>query len=205
MKLLGIVCSPRKKGNTEVLVKLVLDSAQKHGAETEIINICDYDIAPCDGCESCEKTGKCKINDDMQTIYAKFLKSDAIVVGSPVYYWGVTAQAKAMIDRTFVFRKERRLRNKVAGAVVVARDTGASAAFSQLSDFFNLHRMIPARSIGPRTADELARERGGGVIAYADKRGEVRGNEKAIGEAESLGKAIVETLRMLQSGSQEAR
>jgi multimeric flavodoxin WrbA len=105
-----------------------------------------------------------------------------------------------MIDRTFVFRKERRLRNKVAGAVVVARDTGASAAFSQLSDFFNLHRMIPARSIGPRTVEELARERGGGVIAYADKRGEVSENKKAMAEAQSLGKAMVETIQILRRG-----
>ena len=200
MKIMGIVCSPRKKGNTEVLVKEVLDSTHKHGAETEMINICDYAIAPCDGCESCDKTGRCKIKDDMQGIYAKLLAYDGIVVGSPVYYWGVTAQAKAMIDRTFVFRKERRLRNKVAGAVVVARDTGASAAFSQLSDFFNLHRMIPARSIGPKTGEELARERGGGVIAYADKRGEVSENKKAIAEAQSLGKAMVETIQILRRG-----
>jgi len=200
MKILGIVCSPRKKGNTKVLVKEVLDSAHKHGAEIEVITICDYAIAPCDGCESCESTGKCKIEDDMQGIYAKLLAYDGIVVGSPVYYWGVTAQAKAMIDRTFVFRKERRLRNKVAGAVVVARDTGASAAFSQLSDFFNLHRMIPARSIGPRTVEELARERGGGVIAYADKRGEVSENKKAMAEAQSLGKAMVETIQILRRG-----
>ena len=199
MKVLGIVCSPRKRGNTEVLVEEVLGSAQKHGAEIEIINVCDSAITPCDGCESCEKTGKCRIEDDMQTIYAKLLASDGIVVGSPVYYWGVTAQAKAMIDRTFVFRRDRRLRNKVAGAVVVARDTGTSAAFGQLSDFFNLHRMIPARSIGPRTVDELAKERGGGVIAYADRRGEVSENKKAILEAQSLGKAMVETIRILRS------
>lgn len=197
MKILGIVCSPRKRGNTEVLVKAALDSATQHGAETDLINICDYAIAPCDGCESCEKTGRCKIADDMQDIYTKLLESDGIIVGSPVYYWGVTAQAKVMIDRTFVFRKERRLRNKVAGAVVVARDTGGSAAFGQLSDFFNLLRMIPARSIGPRTIEELAEERGGGVIAYADKRGEVKSNKKAMAEAQALGKAMVETLQVL--------
>ena len=197
MKILGIVCSPRKRGNTEVLVKEVLDSARSYGAETEMIRASDYTIAPCDGCESCESTGKCKIKDDMQDIYTKLLNSDGIIFGSPVYYWGVTAQAKAIIDRTFVFRRERCLRNKVAGAVIVARDTGASAAFSQLSDFFNLQRMIPARSISPRTVDELAKERGGGVIAYADKRGEVRENRKAMAEAHSLGRAMVETLQIL--------
>ena len=197
MKLLGIVCSPRTNGNTEVLVKEALDTARNLGAETEMIKVSDLNITPCDGCESCDITGECKIEDDMRDIYTKLLYSDGIIFGSPVYFWGVTAQAKAIIDRTFVFRRDRRLRNKVAGAVVVARDSGASATFGALSDFFNLHRMIPARSIGPRTVEELAQEWGGGVIAYADKPGEVKKDEQAIAKAQSLGKAIVETLQAI--------
>jgi multimeric flavodoxin WrbA len=197
VKLLGIVCSPRTNGNTEVLVKEALDTARNLGAETEMIKVSDLNITPCDGCESCDITGECKIEDDMQDIYTKLLHSDGIIFGSPVYFWGVTAQAKAIIDRTFVFRRDRRLRNKVAGAVVVARDSGASATFGALSDFFNLHRMIPARSIGPRTVEELAQEWGGGVIAYADKPGEVKKDEQAIAKAQSLGKAIVETLQAI--------
>jgi len=197
LKLLGIVCSPRNNGNTEILVKEALDSARSLGAETEMIKVTDINITPCDGCESCDITGECKIEDDMQDIYTKLLQSDGIIFGSPVYFWSVTAQAKAIIDRTFVFRRERRLRNKVAGAVVVARQAGASNAFSELSDFFGLHRMIPARSIGPRTEEELAREWGGGVIAYADKPGEVKNNQQAMNRAQSLGKAIVETIQIL--------
>jgi len=198
VKLLGIVCSPRNNGNTEVLVKEALDSARRFGATTEMIKISDLNIMPCDGCESCDITGECKIEDDMQNIYTKLLQSDGIIFGSPVYFWGVTAQAKTVIDRTFVFRRDRRLRNKVAGAVVVARNSGASATFSALSDFFSLHRMIPARSIGPRTVEELAQEWGGGVIAYADKPGEVKKDEQAIAKARSLGKAIVETIQAIK-------
>ncbi len=197
MKLLGIVCSPRSNGNTEVLVKEALDSARSFGVETDMIKVSDLNITPCDGCESCDSTGECKIEDDMQDIYTKLLQSDGIIFGSPVYFWGVTAQAKAIIDRTFVFRRGRRLRNKVASAIVVARESGASNTFSELNDFFNLHRMIPARSIGPRTEEELAKEFGGGVIAYADKPGEVEKDEKAMAKAQSLGKAIVETLQTL--------
>ena len=197
MKVLGIVCSPRNRGNTEILVKEALESARSMGAETEMIKVTDMNITPCDGCESCDITGECKIEDDMQVIYTKLLQSDGIIFGSPVYFWSVTAQAKAIIDRTFVFRKGRRLRNKVAGAVVVARQAGASNAFSELSDFFSLHRMIPARSIGPRTDEELAKEWGGGVIAYADKPGEVKNNQQAMNRAQSFGKAIVETIQIL--------
>ena len=198
MKVLGIVCSPRKNGNTEILVKEALDSAHKLGAETEMIKVSDVNITPCDGCETCDTTGECKIEDDMQGIYTKLLQSDGIIIGSPVYWWGVTAQAKIIIDRTFVFRRGRRLRNKVAGAVVVARQVGASNAFSELNDFFGLHRMIPARSIGPRTEEELAKEWGGGVIAYADKPGEVINNQQAMARAQSLGVAMVETLQMVK-------
>ncbi len=198
MKVLGIVCSPRKNGNTEILVKEALDSAHKLGAETEMIKVSDVNITPCDGCETCEITGECKIEDDMQGIYTKLLQSDGIIIGSPVYWWGVTAQAKIIIDRTFVFRRGRRLRNKVAGAVVVARQVGASNAFSELSDFFGLHRMIPARSMGPRTEEELAKEWGGGVIAYADKPGEVTNNQQAMARAQSLGVAMVETMQMIK-------
>ncbi len=198
MKVLGIVCSPRINGNTEILVKEALDSAHKLGAETEMIKVSDVNIMPCDGCETCEITGECKIEDDMQGIYTKLLQSDGIILGSPVYWWGVTAQAKIIIDRTFVFRRGRRLRNKVAGAVVVARQVGASNAFSELNDFFGLHRMIPARSMGPRTEEELAKEWGGGVIAYADKPGEVINNQQALARAQSLGVAMVETLQMVK-------
>jgi len=198
MKVLGIVCSPRKNGNTEILVKEALDSAHKLGAETEMIKVSDVNIMPCDGCETCDTTGECKIEDDMQGIYTKLLQSDGIIIGSPVYWWGVTAQAKIIIDRTFVFRKGRRLRNKVAGAVVVARQVGASNAFSELNDFFGLHRMIPARSIGPRTEEELAKEWGGGVIAYADKPGEVINNQQAMARAQSLGVAMVETMQIVK-------
>jgi multimeric flavodoxin WrbA len=197
VKVLGLVCSARSNGNTEVLVKEALDSARCNGAETEMIKISNMNIAPCDGCETCDITGECQIEDDMQDIYTKLLQSDGIIFGSPVYFWGVTAQAKAIIDRTFVFRRDRRLRNKVAGAVVVARVSGASAAFGALSNFFNLHRMIPARSIGPRTEEELTEEFGGGVIAYADKQGEVKKDKQALAKARSLGKAIVETLQTL--------
>ncbi len=198
MKVLGIVCSPRKNGNTEILVKEALDSAHKLGAETEMIKVSDVNITPCDGCETCDTTGECKIEDDMQGIYTKLLQSDGIILGSPVYWLGVTAQAKIIIDRTFVFRRGRRLRNKVAGAVVVARQVGASNAFSELNDFFGLHRMIPARSMGPRTEEELAKEWGGGVIAYADKPGEVINNQQAMARAQSLGVAMVETMQMVK-------
>ncbi len=69
MKVLGIVCSPRKEGNTEILVKEALASAHEAGAQTELFRVADKTIAPCDGCGSCFETDMCKIEDDMQPLY----------------------------------------------------------------------------------------------------------------------------------------
>ena len=76
MKVLGIVCSPRKGGNTEIIVNEALASAKALGAEVELVTVIGKNIAPCDGCEACTTTGKCRIEDDMQDIYNKLLQSD---------------------------------------------------------------------------------------------------------------------------------
>lgn len=198
MKVLGIMGSPRKRGNTEILLREVLTSARMHGAETEMLRVSEMDIRPCDGCESCVVTGKCRIKDDMQNVNIKLLESDGIIIGSPVYFWGVTAQVKAILDRTYMFRRGRALRNKVGGAVIVARTTGISSTVSSLRDFFNLQNMIPASSIGTRTPEELAKERNGIAIGYADKKGDISKDERAMAQARALGLASVETINLLR-------
>lgn len=198
MKVLGIVCSPRKRGNTEIMVGESLSAAKELGAETELITLADKRISPCDGCEACQTTRECRINDDMREIYSKLLESDGIIFGTPVYFWTVTAQAKALIDRTYVFREGRRLRNKAAGVVIVARRAGASQTFSVFQNFFNIQRMVPVG--GAIGYEEIGLgERGGGAIAYADKKGEVKQDDRGMVEARALGKAVVRTIKILQS------
>ena len=134
-------------------------------------------------------------------IYSKLLECDGIVFGTPVYFWGVTAQAKALIDRTYVFRKGRELRNKIAGVVVVARRTGAGPAFSAFLDFFNIQRMISAGgAIGYSDQESISPgERGGGAIAYGGKKGEVRQDKQGMAEAQALGKAMVRAIKTLKT------
>ena len=117
MKILGISCSPRANGNTEIMVREALSKAEEEGAQTELVALAQKNIAPCDACLSCRETGKCHKKDDMQDIYVKLLETDGVIFGSPVFYWTVTAQAKALIDRTFVFSKDYKLEGKAAGAV----------------------------------------------------------------------------------------
>lgn len=105
LRVVGIVGSPRKEGNTDILVKEVLRGAGDKGGQVENIFLNDLQIKPCQAeCSShCLKTGKCIIEDDMRDIYNKLFESDVIVLGTPVYWYGPSAQLKAFIDRWFAF------------------------------------------------------------------------------------------------------
>ena len=120
MKVLGIVCSSRKGRNTETLIREALLGASEKGAETDIISFADLSIGPCTGCGSCVKTGKCVVDDDMNSVYLKLLSADGIIIGTPVYFWTVTAQAKLLMDRTYSLHHEKKLKGKICGCVVVA-------------------------------------------------------------------------------------
>lgn len=102
-RILGIMGSPRRNGNTHVLVSRVLEAAQRDGAEVELVCLGDLHIRQCDGCHVCWKTGKCAKNDDMQALYPKLAAADAVVLGTPVYWYGPTALMKAFIDRLVFF------------------------------------------------------------------------------------------------------
>jgi multimeric flavodoxin WrbA len=100
MKVLGLFGSPRRGGNTEILLEEALQGAGKEGAEIERLYLSDLDITPCTECHGCDETGSCVILDDMQKIYPKLLEADAIILASPIFFYGVTAWAKALIDRS---------------------------------------------------------------------------------------------------------
>jgi len=104
MKVLGIVGSKRKSGNTSYLVKQALNTIESKDIETEMIFLGDYNIHGCTGCEGCRDTYKCVIKDDMQKIYPRILNSDAIVLGSPTYFYNITADMKAFIERLYCFQ-----------------------------------------------------------------------------------------------------
>lgn len=99
MKVLGIAGSPRRGGNTDLLLEQAIAGAGNAGAETETILLREMDIAPCLHCDGCLKEGKCVIDDDMQLVYPKLREADRLVIASPMFFMGLTAQTKAMIDR----------------------------------------------------------------------------------------------------------
>jgi multimeric flavodoxin WrbA len=100
MNILGIFGSPRRGGNTDLLLEEALRGAEEEGAKVERLYLSDYTITPCKECHGCDHTGKCVILDDMQKIYPKLLDADVIIFASPIFFYGVTAWAKALIDRS---------------------------------------------------------------------------------------------------------
>jgi len=99
LKVLGIAGSPRRGGNTDLLLAEVMRGAASRGAEVKTIVLDGLLISPCKHCDACLEAGNCKIKDDMQMIYDELEQADRIVLASPIQFMGVTAEAKAMIDR----------------------------------------------------------------------------------------------------------
>jgi multimeric flavodoxin WrbA len=104
MKVLGVVGSRRKNGNTAYLVQEALKEVQSKEVETEIIYLGDYNIRGCNGCEGCKDTYKCVVKDDMQKIYPLVMNADALVLGSPTYFYNITSDMKAFIERLYCFQ-----------------------------------------------------------------------------------------------------
>jgi len=99
LKVLGIAGSPRCDGNTDHLLRQVMAGASSSGVETKTVILSELNIAPCHHCDGCIKTGKCVVDDDMQWLHTDIRETEHIVLASPIFFMGVTAQTKAMIDR----------------------------------------------------------------------------------------------------------
>ena len=101
MLAIGLMGSPRKNGNTNYLLSLLMDELSRLGARTETIKVNDHDIIPCRGCGYCEKKGFCVIQDTMsKDIYPLFRQADVIVAATPIFFYNATAQLKVIIDRS---------------------------------------------------------------------------------------------------------
>jgi multimeric flavodoxin WrbA len=99
VKVLGISGSPRRGGNTDILLAEFLKGAAGKGAAVKTIRLSSLKITPCEHCDTCFKEGKCRIQDNMQKIYDELEQTDVVVLASPVQFMGPTASLKAMIDR----------------------------------------------------------------------------------------------------------
>ncbi len=196
MKVLGVVGSRRKKGNTAALVQEALKAMEAEGIETELIYLGDYDIKGCRGCEGCKDTFKCVIKDDMQKLYPLILESDAVVLGSPTYFYNVSADMKAFLDRCYsfeVFSEDDRsvwmgineaLGGKYAVAIAVCEqhtedDMGFAAEAMSKS----------LESLGYRVIDVVK-------ILGLFKMGEAAKNNEVLAQAKRAGEKLAKTLKL---------
>lgn len=181
MKVLAIVGSPRRKGNTNYLVDLALEEAAKNGVQTEKIILTQFNVNPCIGHDDCASFDSCMQKDDTNWILNKFRKSEGIILANPVYYYNVPTQMKAFIDRNyFIYKHVQKYAIKVVGIIIVAEQMGIEDTLHTLNQF----------------TDELnvAKDKIFIVSAYANKKGDAKKNSCLATAAKQLGRQMVESL-----------
>ncbi len=182
MKLLAIVGSPRPGGNTSYLVDIALQEAAGQGVETEKIVLSQYKVNPCQGHDNCTSFKSCKQNDDVPWILDKFCAADGILLGSPVYYYNMTAQMKAFIDRNyFLYRHGISPRMICAGLIVIGGSNGLEHTVRALRRFIKL-------------SSSLSDDRIAIMSGCASRVGEAKRDTALIEEARKLGSRLVEIL-----------
>jgi multimeric flavodoxin WrbA len=188
VKAVGIVGSPRKNGNTEILTEHTLKAIAEEGVATELIRLADLDIRPCNACMVCRgKEEKCPIKDDLFPIYQKIKEFDAIILASPVYFSSVTALAKAFMERVgYIAFRDRPFAGKVGGPLVVARRAGKTATFAQLMYWFHILGMVMPGSTYWN-------------VAIGREKGEVSGDEEGLKTAWNFGKNVAYLVKKLKS------
>jgi len=183
MKILAIVGSPRPKGNTNYLVDQALEEASKHKAQIEKIDLCNYKVNPCLGHDDCSSSDSCTQKDDAKCILDKFLNADGIILATPVYWYNVSAQMKAFMDRSyFPYKHDGKCKARVVGIVVVAEMEAIEDTLHTLNQFVDWWFDI--------------KEDGKFVVSgYASKLGDAKKNLTLMGQAKELGAKMAQSLK----------
>ncbi|WP_141304117.1 flavodoxin family protein [Moorella sp. E306M] len=196
MKILGVVGSNRKHGNTSGLVKAALQAAEKENADTSTNFSRDYLIQDCVGCEGSKDTMRCAIKDDMQKLYPLLLEADGIILGSPTYFYNITSTMKAFIDRCYCFEAfagddqaswdalHEALGIKYAVVIAVCEQ------HDEADMGFTAEAMIkPLEALGYRIISTIK------AIGYF-KAGEALQDERAVEDARNAGKRLARTISL---------
>lgn len=188
---MGILGSPRRKGNSELLLDECLKGAESQGAEVEKIILVDLKITPCLELNVCYDKGECSIEDDMKGLYPKLLKADCVVVTSPIFFYTVTALTKAFIDRcqalwaTKYILKQVPLGGKKRKGVFIS--VGATRG-KRLFEGVKLTMKYFFDAIDAEYSRDL-------LIRSIEKKGEIKKHPTALKDAFILGKNLVKNWR----------
>jgi len=187
MRVLGIMGSPRRGGNTDILLDQVLAGAREVGGEVEKVRVAELAISPCREIYACLKDAKCAIRDDMTRLYDKLMEADRIAFASPIFFYGLTSQAKAVVDRCQalwvgthrlgMLESETRVRKGVFVSVGATRGTKLfDGAVLTVRYFFD--------AIGVEYVGEL-------LVRGVDEKGEIRRHPDVLEQALRLGRELV--------------
>jgi multimeric flavodoxin WrbA len=187
MKVLGIMGSPRRQGNTEILLDKALEGAREAGAEVEKALVSKLKISPCLEIYACLKDGNCSIKDDMQLLYKKLLEADHIIFASPIFFYSITSQAKAVIDRCQALwvrkhvldmgKEDKRVRRGLFISVGATRGTKLfDGAVLTVKYFFD--------AIGVKYSGDL-------LVRGIDNKGQIGEHPAALEDAFRLGQKLV--------------
>lgn len=189
MKVLGIMGSPRIEGNTDLLLDEALKGAQSQQAEVEKIVVDKLKITPCREYYGCLKDGNCVIRDDMDDIYPKLLEADGIIVASPIFFYGLAAQLKALIDRCQALWARRYILHNLPDLARKGVFIGVGATRGkQLFNGSILTVKYFFQAIGVEYVDEL-------LVRGVDKKGEIKEHPTALSDAFELGKRLAQKIR----------
>jgi len=184
-KILVLLGSPRRKGNSAILADQITKGAKSAGAKVETIYLHGRKIAPCKACMACQKKNSrgCSIKDDMQEIYLKLIGADAWVIASPVYWFTMSAQTKLFMDRCFAlpaYQKDPFLGKQIAIAMTYGdEDPFTSGCVNALRTFQDAYGYTRAKIVGM-------------VYGSAMDAGRIRADKKVMREALDLGKKLAE-------------
>ena len=184
-KILLMMGSPRKDGNSATLAKQVAAGAEAAGAEVESFYLHGMNIHPCTACDACreERDKDCVIDDDMETLYGKLRQADALVIASPIYWFTVSAQTKLFMDRWYALggpgEEYAAFAGKSIGIVLTYADVDpfTSGAVNALRTFQDAFNYVGAQIVGM-------------VYGSASEAGEIRKNRDLMEKAYELGKQL---------------
>jgi multimeric flavodoxin WrbA len=188
MKVVAFNGSPRKDGNTTILINHAFRELEKEGVETELVQLSAKEIHGCIACYKCfeNKDQRCAVKNDAANEYIeKMVGADGMILGSPVYFTDVTAEMKALIDRAgFVSLANGGMyKNKVGAAVVAVRRSGAVHTLDTMSHFFLAGQMVIV----------------GRAIGVGRNKGEVEKDEEGLQAAKSIGQRMAWLLKKLNA------
>lgn len=185
MRVLGLMGSPRIKGNSDLLLDEALKGAESAGAQVEKVIVNKLNISGCRECLGCYKEGNCVVQDDMQDIYPKLLEYERIIIAAPIFFYGVPSQLKAPIDRCQAMWARKYILKQTPSPGRKGAFIGVGATKGpRLFDGAKLTVEYLFEALGIEYTDEL-------YIRGVDEKGQIEDHPTALQDAFELGKRLV--------------